>query len=102
MSNSHKPSANNRVSQRIQAGKLARRLEAFALVKPEDADFDEKSMTQGQVAAARILLAKTVPDRKQVEQTIRDERVKTRKEIDDALVAQGINPADIWEKVRVH
>ena len=67
MSSVNKGTFNKRTSDRIKAGKLVGRLLKFSLAEPEDPDFANKQMTQGQVSAARILLSKVMPDLKQIE-----------------------------------
>lgn len=59
--------AYQRFTDKVKAGKLASRLHDFALAKKDDKDYDKVSMTSTQVNAAKILLAKVVPDMKSVE-----------------------------------
>lgn len=102
MSNAYKKSAKQRISERIKAGKIQERLQKFALSNPTDPDYVDVQMTSQQVTAAKILLGKVVPDLKMVEQIIQDDRQKTREEINDALVAKGIDPDMIWNQVVKH
>ena len=67
MSNVNHKSAKQRISERIKAGKITTRLEEYAMTYPEDPDYDKKVMTAPQVNAAKILLAKVIPDLKQIE-----------------------------------
>jgi hypothetical protein len=69
MSNVGHKSAKERISERIKASAISRRLQEFALAEPLDDDYLNKQMTQPQVTAARILLSKVVPDLKQTEHT---------------------------------
>jgi hypothetical protein len=55
------------VRQKIQASQLINRLQSFALLTPEDSDFAKRAMSGDQVRAAFGLLAKVVPDQKQVD-----------------------------------
>ncbi|RKX21875.1 MAG: hypothetical protein DRP45_11870 [Candidatus Zixiibacteriota bacterium] len=95
-------SAKQRLTDRIKAGKIQRRLQEFAVSKPTDENFADVQMSPPQVNAAKILLGKVVPDLKQVEQTIRDERKKTKQDIDNALIAKGIDPDTVWGEVVKH
>ena len=54
---------------RIKAGMIRKRLQEFIEAKPSDDGYDDKVMTTAQVAAARILLSKVMPDLKQEEHT---------------------------------
>ena len=67
MSNVNKGSVKQRIADRINAGKIANRLHDHVMTKPGDKDYDKKVMSSTQINAARILLAKVVPDLKQVE-----------------------------------
>ena len=67
MSSVNKGSAKQRISEKIKASHLTTRLQEFAMTFPEDPDYDRKNMTDPQVQAAKILLAKVVPDLKQIE-----------------------------------
>jgi len=102
MSNVNKGSAKQRITEKIQASRITNRLQAFALSKPGDDNYDKVQMTPAQVTAGFKLLGKVVPDLKQVEQTIKDERKKTKQEIDDALTARGIDPEMLWNEVVRH
>ena len=102
MSNVDKGTARERIAERIRSGQLITRLENFALSKPSDKDYEDVQLNQTQVAAARIVLAKSLPDLKQVEQFIKDDRRKTKTEVDAALIANGIDPEKIWKQVTQH
>jgi len=102
MSNVDKGTARERITERIQSAKLINRLEAFALALTTDENYDKVQMNQTQVAAARIVLAKSVPDIKQVESIIKDERKKTREQIDAQLIANGIDPEVVWQSHAKH
>lgn len=102
MSNTGKGTVKERTIERIKAGQLVTRLLAFALAKPTDENYVKKLMTTQQVAAARVLLAKVLPDQKAIEQTIIDERKKTVAEINAGLVANGLDPEVIWQSIRKH
>jgi len=77
---------------------LVTRLEECALAETTDKDYEKKQMTQVQVAAARILLLKTLPDRKATETTIKDERFPTKEELFARLKAIGCNPEEVWKE----
>jgi len=102
MSNVNHKSAKQRITDRIKAGKIAGRLNEFSVCRPSDEDYINVQMSPAQVNAAKILLGKVVPDLKQVEQTIRDERKKTKQDIDNALIAKGIDPDTVWGEVVKH
>jgi hypothetical protein len=87
---------------RIKEAKLLNRLQRFALAKPSDEDYESAQMTVPQVNAAKILLGKKMPDQRAIEQTIKDERIKTREEIDAGLVALGLDPKEIWQNITKH
>jgi hypothetical protein len=55
------------VRQKIQASQLLNRLQNFALLEMDDENAARKMMTADQVRAAFGLLAKVVPDQKQVD-----------------------------------
>ena len=69
MSNVDKKSCKQRISERIKASKIATKLQDFALSSPDDIDFESKQMSPHQVTAGFKLLAKVLPDLKQVEHT---------------------------------
>jgi len=102
MSNADKGSAKKRITEHIQAGMIARRLQDFALSKPSDDNHLEVYMHPHQVTAGCRLLNKTVPDLKQVEQILRDEREKTRLEIFEQLASFGLDPEEIWQSLSKH
>ena len=102
MSNVDKGPLKKRIAQRIKAGRIQERMQRFVLAEKGQEGWDKLDMTTQQVAAARILLAKVVPDLKQVEQTIRDERAKTKLEIDARLKSFGLDPSEIWQSIEKH
>jgi len=67
MRNSSKGSAKQRLSDKIKAGKITGRLQEFSLSYPGDDDYEKVHMSPQQVTAGFKLLAKVLPDRKQVE-----------------------------------
>lgn len=75
MSNVNKQSAKQRISERIKASAIANRLQDFALAKApgdeataeEVKEYQRAQMTGPQVTAAFKLLAKVVPDLKQID-----------------------------------
>ena len=102
MSNVSKGTARQRAVERIRTGKLIKRLQEFALAKETDEDFKDKNLTVSQVNAIKVVLAKSLPDMKAIEQTIKDERIKTREEIDAGLTALGLDPKEIWQNITKH
>ncbi len=64
-----KTNAYQKFIRKVEAGQLAGRLHNYAMAKKSDEDYENKFMTNAQVAAANILLKKVVPDMKQVEHT---------------------------------
>jgi len=56
-----------RLYEKIDAGKMVKKMQAFVLASPSDDDWLEVAMTQGQVTAARILISKILPDLKTLE-----------------------------------
>jgi len=102
MSSVNKKSAKQRITDKIKASHITNRLQEFSMSKPSDKDYDDVQMSPAQVNAAKALLSKVVPDLKQVEQTIRDERKKTKQDIDNALIAKGIDPDTVWGEVVKH
>ena len=102
MSSVNKGTARERLTERIQAGKILLKLQKFIISKPTDEDYDNVQMTGPQVNAAKILLNKVAPDLKAIEQTIKDERKKTKSEVDDALTALGLDPQQVWEQITRH
>jgi len=69
MSNVNHKSAKQRISDRIKAGKIQRRLQEFTLARPDDENYAKVQMSPHQVTAGFRLLAKVVPDLKQIELT---------------------------------
>lgn len=67
MSNVDKGSAKQRITDKIKASAITNRLQSFALAKTTDKDYDKKVMSTAQVTAGFRLLAKVVPDLKQIE-----------------------------------
>ena len=67
MSNVNKKSAKQRITDKIKASHITNRLQEFALTTEDDPDYDKVKMSPAQVTAAFKLLAKVVPDLKQVE-----------------------------------
>lgn len=67
MSNVNKGSAKQRITDKIKASHLTTRLQNHAMTHEGDKDYKKKVMTSTQIQAAKILLAKVVPDLKQVE-----------------------------------
>jgi len=67
MSNVNKKSAKQRITDKIKASHITNKLQAFALSSPTDKDYDKVQMTPHQVTAGFRLLAKVVPDLKQIE-----------------------------------
>ena len=63
------PEADKRHRQSIQTSKLVNRLGRFALSHKSDPDHDDVHMTRDQIQAAKVLLAKTLPDLSAVEQS---------------------------------
>ena len=84
-------SAKSRATDRIKSAKIITKLLAVI-----DGSLE---MTAVQLNACRLLLNKTLPDLKAIEQTIVDERVQSKLDIDTALKAQGINPDDVWKSL---
>ena len=95
MSSVNKKSARERAIDRIKTTLLIKRLQKFVLAEPGDDNYEKVQLSQPQVNSIRILLGKKLPDMKAIEQTIRDERVKTREEIDAGLTALGLDPKEI-------
>lgn len=102
MSNIDKGTARDRMIQRIKVSKLINRLQKFALSKLGDDDYDKIQMTPAQVQAAKVTLAKVLPDLKQVDQTIRDETSNSKDEIFAQLKSLGIDPEVIWKAISKH
>jgi len=94
MSNVGHRTVKERLTEKIRAGRILKRMQAAAL--------GEIEVTQQEIAAARLVLGKVLPDLKAVEQTIKDERKKTREQIDAQLVANGIDPKVIWQSTAKH
>ena len=85
-----------RIADRINGSKIAGKLIAH-IENPK-----KTPMLTTQIQAAKILLAKVSPDLKAVEQTIRDERAKTKQEIFAHLTTLGLDPKEIWQSVSKH
>ena len=96
MSNVGHKSVSQRIADRIKGAKIAGKLQAHI------EDPEKTPLLPTQITAARILLAKVSPDMKQVESIIKDERKKTREQIDAQLVANGIDPEVIWQSHAKH
>ncbi len=94
MSNVDKGSAKQRLTDRIKAGRILGRLQAVAL--------GDEEATQVELTAMRILLGKVLPDLKQVDSIIKDERKKTKEQINAHLIANGIDPELIWQQSTKH
>ena len=67
MSSVNKGSAKQRITDKIKASHITNRLQEFALTHPDDPDYIKAQMSGPQVTAAFRLLAKVVPDLKQIE-----------------------------------
>ena len=111
MSNVNQKTAKERMTDRIQTSMIMARLQTFFLGAPEKFDCKhcgkvnkpKVSLSSVQVRAGIALLAKTLPDLKAVEQTIRHEVVKTKQGISDQLVAQGFKIEEVqqlWDRAR--
>ena len=59
-------------------------------------------MDAGQINIGLRLANKLLPDLKAIEQTIKDDRKKSKLEVDAALIANGIDPEKIWKQVTQH
>ena len=94
MSNVDKGSAKQRMIARIKSGKILARMQKAAM--------GEIEVTSQEIAAAKLVLGKVLPDLKAVEQTIKDERKKTREQIDAQLIANGIDPEVVWQSHAKH
>jgi len=96
MSSVNKKSITQKIKDKIDAGKIATKLQNHIN------DPDNTPMAATQINAARILLGKVCPDLKAVEQTIKDERKKTKEEIYARLKSLGLNPDEVWQSVSKH
>ena len=56
----------------------------------------------GQINVGLRLANKLLPDLKAIEQTIKDDRKRTKAEVDAALMANGIDPEEIWKQATQH
>ena len=56
------PKHDEKTRAKIRTSQLINRLQTFALLEVDSADFSKKAMTRDQIAAAKTLLSKTLPD----------------------------------------
>jgi len=96
MSTSHK----QRSIQKIKAAGVLDRLLAFFNGEPDPKTGEPLKLTLAQVRVGMGLLGKTIPDLKAVEQTIKDERAKTKADIDAMLVSRGLDPDEVWAQIQ--
>ncbi len=94
MSSTNKGTSKERMIAKIKATKILMRMQRAAL--------GELEVTNSEIQAARLVLSKVLPDLKAVEQTIKDERKRTKQEITDALISRGIDPEEVWSSVVRH
>jgi len=89
---------------RIKAGMITKRLHDFIEAKPSDGNYLDKIMTSPQVTAARVLLAKVLPDQCQVEHTgsVATENPKALNEVKlDGEIERLLAKASAGEKAKV-